>query len=450
MPDWPLVTPSKSFAESKRLQHRAHDLIPGGCHTYAKGDDQYPEQAPAFMVRGKGCHAWDPDGNEFIEYGMGLRAVTLGHAYEPVVEAAYEAMKQGSNFTRPSLLESELAERLVDLIPGAEQAKFSKDGSTVITAAVKLARAYTGRPIVAFCTDHPFYSYNDWHIGHSDMNAGIPAEATRLTTAFHYNDIASLEALFAQHEGQIACVVLEPERTIPPRDGYLHDVQNLCRKHGTLFILDEMITGFRWHIGGAQRLYGLDPDLSGFGKALANGFAVSALVGKRDIMELGGLRTDKEKVFLLSTTHGAESPGLAAAIATIGVYEEHDVVGVLHRQGERLVKGIEPIIEELGLTGFFAVEGRPCCLVFVTRDMEKKPSQAFRTLFMQEIIRRGVIGTSFVDSFSHSDEDIDRTIEATGEALVIYKRALEEGIEKYLEGRPVQPAIRRFNNKVFG
>lgn len=438
-----------NFKESKRLQEKAHDLIPGGCHTYAKGDDQYPERAPAFIVKGKGCHAWDPDGNEFIEYGMGLRAVTLGHAFEPVVEAATEAMKLGSNFTRPSLLESELAELLVDLIPCAEQVKFSKDGSTVITAAVKLARAYTGRPMVAFCADHPFFSINDWFIGSTEMAAGIPPEATSLNTTFRYNDIASVEALFERYPGKISCVILEPERTTPPVDNFLQKVQQLCRKNGALFILDEMITGFRWHIKGAQYVYDLDPDLAGFGKALGNGFSVSALAGKRDIMELGGLRTDREKVFLLSTTHGAETHALAAAIATVNAYKELDVVDVLHRQGERLAAGVTKVVEDAGLTGYVGVDGRPCNLVYFTCNQDKKPSQAFRALFMQELIKMGVLGPSFVDSYSHSDEDIDHTIEAVGEALVVYKQALEYGVEKFLEGRPVKPAIRRYNQEVY-
>lgn len=437
------------FRESKRLQQRAHDLIPGGSHTYAKGDDQYPEQAPSFIVKGKGCHVWDPDGNEFIEYGMGLRAVTLGHAFDPVVAAATAAMKLGNNFTRPSLLESELAELLVDLIPCAEQVKFAKDGSTVITAAVKLSRAYTGRPMVAFCSDHPFFATNDWFIGNTEMSAGIPPEATSLTTTFHYNDIASLQAVFDRYPEQIACVVMEAERATPPVDNFLHKVQQLCRDNGALFVLDEMITGFRWHIKGAQHVFGLDPDLAGFGKALGNGFAISALVGKREIMELGGLRTNKKKVFLLSTTHGAENHALAAAIATINVYKEFDVVDVLYRQGERLANGIRKVVDQMGLNGYVGVDGLPCNLVYFTRDQNKKASQAFRALFMQEIIKGGVLGPSFVDSYSHSDEDIDRTIEAVGNALVVYKQALEHGVEKFLVGRPVKPAIRRYNHQIY-
>ena len=443
MPD---ITSEKlaKYAKSKEWQKKAHDLIPGGCHTYSKGDDQFPELAPGFMVRGKGCHAWDPDGNEYIEYGIGLRAVTLGHAFEPVVEAVAEQIRLGSNYTRPAVVEVECAEMLVDLIDSAEQVKFAKDGSTVITAATRLARAHTGRKLIAFCEDHPFFSYNDWFIGCGEMAGGIPEEETALSVKFRYNDLDSLRSLFDRYPKQIACVVMEAERTEKPADRYLPAVQDLCHANGAVFILDEMITGFRWHNKGAQHVYGIDPDLCGFGKALANGFSLSALTGKREIMELGGLRTDKERVFLLSTTHGAETHALAAGIATMRFYQQNDVVGTLHRQGERLANGVNKIVAEMGLEGYFGVAGRPCNLVYFTCDPDKRPSQPYRTLFMQEIIRRGVIGPSFVISYSHTDADVDRTIEVVGEALVVYKKALEEGVDKYLMGRSVKPVDRKY------
>ena len=328
------------FERSKELQQKSHALIPGGCHTYAKGDDQYPELAPGFIVRGKGCHVWDVDGNEFIEYGMGLRAVTLGHAYDPVVEAAHRQMLLGNNFTRPTPLEIACAEEVLSVIDGAEMVKFAKNGSDVTTAAVKLARAYTGRDLVAVCADHPFYSVDDWFIGSTPMAAGIPKAVRKLTVKFHYNDIDSVKSLFEENPGQIACVILEAETAEAPVNNFLGEIQHLCKQNGALFILDEMITGFRWHIGGAQKYYGIVPDLSAFGKGMGNGFSVSALLGKKDIMELGGLYHDRERVFLLSTTHGAEGHSLAAAIETIKIYKQEHVVEYLYQQGERLRSGI--------------------------------------------------------------------------------------------------------------
>ena len=434
-----------NFEKSKALQQKSHALIPGGAHTYAKGDDQYPELAPGFLEKGKGSHVWDLDGNEFIEYGMGLRSVTLGHAYEPVVEAAYRQMQLGINFTRPSSIEVECAEKLLSFIDGADMVKFAKNGSDVTTAAIKLARAYTGRDLVAICEDHPFFSVDDWFIGTTEMSAGIPQAIKDLTVKFHYNDLESVKALFDQYPNQIACFIMEVERLEPPKDNFLLNVKELCHQNGTLLIFDEIITGFRWHLGGAQKLHNIVPDLSTFGKAMGNGFAISALVGKKEIMELGGLQHDKEKVFLLSTTFGAETHALAAALATMKIYESEPVIEHLYRQGDRLIAGIDQSVQEHHLEGYFGTICKPCNLLFFTRDNDHQPSQPMRTLFMQEIIKRGVIAPSLVVSYSHSDEDIDRTLEAFNEALYIYRKALDEGVDKYLVGRPVKPAVRKFN-----
>jgi len=434
-----------NFEKSKALQRVSHRIIPGGCHTYAKGDDQYPELAPAFLCKGKGSHVWDVDGNEYIEYGMGLRAVTLGHAYDPVVQAAYRQMLDGINYSRPAAIEVECAEKVASLIQGAEMVKFAKNGSDVNNAAVKLARAYTGRNRIAICADHPFFSVDDWFIGTTQMAAGIPEMVRELTVKFRYNDPGSVQSLFDQYPGEIACLIMEPEKNDPPVDNFLHEAQRKCRKHGALFILDEMITGFRVDLGGAQKLHKIVPDLSTFGKGMGNGFAISALVGKKEIMELGGLHHDKERVFLLSTTHGAEGHALAAALETMRIYEREPVIEHLYRQGQRLIDGIKKSVEENRLDGYFGTVGKPCNLVFYTRDRNKEPSQLYRTLFLQETIRRGLIMPSLVVSLSHTDEDIGRTVEGIHESLGIYRKALDEGVEKYLTGRPSKPAMRKYN-----
>lgn len=430
---------------SDLYRKRASALIPGGAHTYAKGDDQYPKLAPGFIARGKGCRVWDVDGNEYIEYGSGLRAVTLGHAYPAVVDAARRELENGGNFVRPSPLEVELAERVAEMIQGAERVKFGKHGSDATTAAVRLARAFTGRNKVAVCAQHPFFAVDDWFLGSTAMPAGVPQVVRDLTVKFDYNDLDSLRALFNRHAGQVACVMMEPERDVPPAAGYLPAVKELCHRNGALFVLDELITGFRWHTGGAQRVYDVVPDLSAFGKAMANGFSVSALVGRHDVMRLGGFDHDRERVFLLSTTHGGETHALAASLATLDAYAREDVIGHLHRQGERLRTGIHRIVEELRLTGHFELIGRPCNLVYATRGADRRPSQHFRALFLQETIRRGVLAPSFVVNYSHTDADIDATIERTGEALAVYRKALADGVEKHLVGGPTKPAFRPYS-----
>lgn len=432
------------FDRSNVLRARFHQLIPGGAHTYAKGDDQYPEGMAPYLVRGAGCRVWDVDGNEFIEYGSGLRAVTLGHAYESVVEAARRQLALGSNFVRPATIELECAEAFLELVPGAEMVKFCKDGSDAVSGALKLARAHTGRDKVAICANHPFFSVDDWFISSTGMPGGIPQSTRAATLKFNYNDVASLEALFNAHPRQIAAVVLEAEKETAPAPGFFSGLRQLCDRHGAVLILDEMITGLRWHNGGAQAYYGIEPDLSTFGKALANGFSVSALAGKRELMRLGGMDHERERVFLLSTTHGAETHGLAAAIATMQVYRTQPVVETLWQRGARLAQGLKAAAEKAGVAQQVPILGQPCCLVFGSRDAQGQPSQPFRTLLMQEIIQRGVLATSLVVNYSHTEADIDQTIEAFAAAFAVYRRALDEGVEKYLRGRPVKPAIRAY------
>jgi glutamate-1-semialdehyde 2,1-aminomutase len=437
--------PSLGSPRSMELRERAHELIPGGGHVYNKGDDQWPAGTPTALIRGEGCRVWDGEGNEFIEYNLGNRCVTLGYAYPEVVEAAQRQMLHGTAFTRPAAIEFDCAEELLSLVGTAEMVKFTKDGSSATTAALKLARAHTGRDLVALCGDHPFFSYDDWFIGTTEMSAGIPQAIRDLSLTFRYNDIDSVRSLFDSHPGQIACVILEAEREEPPRDGFLHELQDLCAQNGALFVIDEMITGFRYHLGGVHEAFGLAPDLSTFGKGMANGFSLSALVGRREIMELGGLRHSRERVFLLSTTHGAETHALAAAIATMAVYRKQPVIEGLHEGGARLRAGIEQVTAELGLGEHFGVRGRDCNLVYFTRDSDGKPSQPFRTLFLQEMLHRGFLVPSFVISYAHTERDIDLTVEAVAESLGVYARALEEGVERHLRGPSVKPPYRRFN-----
>ena len=295
------------YARSRAHQKRAHCVIPGGAHTYSRGDDQMPEAMPVVLERGEGCRVWDVDGNAYIEYGIGLRAVTLGHAEPRVTAAASEWLTRGTNFSRPSVIELAAAEVFLDLIPGAERVKFCKDGSSAITAAIKLARAATGRDLVAYCSDHPFLSQDDWFIGSTPMDAGIPQAVKDLSIGFSYGDLDALRAALDARAGEVACIVMEATRGDGNPGEYLRGVAELCRQRDVVFVLDEMITGFRWSEHGAQGLFGVQPDLSTFGKALANGYSVSALAGRADLMDLGGLTTDQARVFLLSSTHGAES-----------------------------------------------------------------------------------------------------------------------------------------------
>jgi glutamate-1-semialdehyde 2,1-aminomutase len=434
----------RDLTRSRQEDARLHHLVPGGGHTYAKGSDQYPEGMAPVIARGHGAHVWDVDGNRYVEYGSGLRSVTLGHAHPGVVAAAAEAMALGTNFTRPAVLEREAAETLLSLLPRADMVKFAKNGSDVTTAALRLARAVTGRDLVAICRDHPFFSVDDWFIGASAMPAGIPRSVRDRTLHFSYGDLAGTRRLLEEHPGQVACLVMEPVTTVEPAEGYFTGLRRLCDEHGVLLVIDEMITGFRFATGGVQDRYGIEPDLSAFGKAMGNGFAVSALAGRREYMRLGGTDHDRERVFLLSTTHGAETHALAAHLAVVRAHREEGVVERLRERGERLATAVTAAIADAGVAEHVTLHGDPCNLVHATTDAEGRRSQDFRTVFLAELLDRGVIAPSFVVSAALSDADLEHTAQAVHGACQVYRKALENGVEGYRRGRPVKPALRPY------
>ncbi|MBM4229834.1 MAG: glutamate-1-semialdehyde 2,1-aminomutase [Gammaproteobacteria bacterium] len=448
-------------------QDRLLKAIPGGAHTYSRGFDQFPSNAPQILERGEGAYVWDPEGRRYLDYGMALRAVTLGYAYPSVADAACREILKGNNLTRASTTELEAAELLVDLIPCADMVKFAKNGSNVTTAAVKVARAYTSRPYICIPRQHPFFSFDDWFIGSTVLTRGIPEQHASKTLVFDYGDIASLQALFDAYPGQIAGVMLEPATTITPcppgckvtltyesqcrpcvrrSENFLHKVQALCRKNEALFILDEMITGFRWHLEGAQTYFGVEPDLSTFGKGMANGFSVAALVGRREIMEVGSIsEPGAERTFLMSTTHGGEMSSLRAFIETVKVYKEKNVCQHLWHYGAKLRSGLLDLAREFDLVDQFQVDGPPISMNYSTRDANGEVSMEFRTLFAQEMARNGVLMSWIAVSLSHSDTELQLTLEAARKSLQVYAKALHDGVDKYLEGPAVKPVFRKYN-----
>lgn len=444
----------RDYTKSRAFSARVHDRIPGGAHTYSKGDDQFPAIAPAAIERGKGSKVWDVDGNEFLDCSMGLTSVSLGHAYEPVLDRVKAALDRGANFQRPSVLELEMAERFLSLVPGHDMVKFAKNGSTVTTAAVKLARAKTGRTLVAFPGNHPFYSYDDWFIGRTAANKGVPEEVARLSVTFTGCDLASLEALFDRHPGEIACVITEPERSVCgpacPCGGnpgaFLRKAIDLAHRHGALFIVDEMITGFKTAWPGSCAKFGVVPDMMTWGKGIANGFAFCALTGTKDVMELGGIRAlGQEKVFLISTTHGAETHAMAAALATIDAFERHDAVAHNQARGRAVIAQCRAAVAEAGLDK--AIEVLPCewMVTFLFRNADGELCPGMRTLMMQEMISRGVLFQGlFVGCLSHDDRDVEWFVSAFRDSLAVYRQALADGYEKHLVGPPAKPVFRKY------
>lgn len=427
-------------------QERLLRAIPGGAHTYSRGYDQFPSNAPSILLSGKGVRVRDPAGRQFLDYGMALRAVNIGYAEDAIDEAAIVQMRRGNNLTRPSIIELEAAELLIDLIDSVDMVKFTKNGSTAVSAAVKLARAYTGREIVARCAEQPFFSYDDWFIGSTPLTRGIPRETIEQTRKFRYNDLASVEALIDAYPGKIACVVLEAATIEPPAPGFLAGIRTLCDRNGIVMILDEMITGFRWHLGGAQKLYDIQPDLSTFGKAMANGYSVACVAGRREIMELGSIEFEgRERVFLLSTTHGAEMNGLGAFVETIRFMRSENVIEHLWRYGESLIAMLNERAHAHGVSHSFKAGGVACSPYYVTLDSSGQPDLALRTLFAQEMARCGVLMPWIALAWRHGDKELAETREAVDRALAVYSKALESDPMKLLDGPVIKPVFRKVN-----
>jgi glutamate-1-semialdehyde 2,1-aminomutase len=425
------------------------DLVPGGCHTYSKGPDQFPANAPQAIVKGRGARVLGDDGRWYVDWGMGLTAVSLGHGHPEVCQAVSAAIADGTNFIRPAVLEAVAAERFLAVF-GGDMVKFCKNGSVATTAAVKLARGYTGRGMIALPFEHPFFSYDDWFIGTTEADFGIPDQQKSLSLRFQYNDLASLEALFAEHGPQLAGVILEPVKFDPPVPGFLEGIRALCDRHGTVLILDETITGLKWAMRGGQEYFGVEPDLSVWGKGLANGFSACALSGRREIMSLGGSNQTGRKLFLVSTTHGAESGGLAAMLKTIDIFLRTDVIGDNWRQGARLKEGLQASVLAHGLDAHLVVKGYPCLLLLTFVGLPEARALEWKTLLMQEMARHGVLSQGVLClTPSHDAGIVDETVDVFDRALARIAEAWQTGSTAgLLEGPAIKPVFRKFQECV--
>lgn len=434
-----------NFTESDKYRAKIHNLIPGGAHTYSKGDDQFPILSPAAITHGEGAYVWDVDGNKFIECLGGLASVSLGHAYKPVVERVIKELHKGNNFSRPSIIEAEIAERFLDMVKVHDMIKFAKNGSVVTTAAVKLARAYTGKKLVARPIDHPFYSYDDWFIGSTDVKSGIPSDIQALTVTYQSDNLQSLIDLFNNYPNQIACVISEPEKFNVLPENYLSDAIELAHKNGALWIMDEMITGYKTDFPGSMSKYKVVPDMTTWGKGIANGFSFCCLTGKKEVMELGGIRNaGTEKLFLISTTHGGETSSIAAALATMDEFEKNNVVAYNQQIGQLFIDKSKALIASHSLQNSIKNMQFNWHASLGYFDNEGNNSFGLRTLLHQELIKRGVLFQGvFCPHFSHTEQQVNYIIDAMDESLPIYKKALEEGFEKYLVGNPIKPVFRK-------
>jgi len=447
-------------------KNRLNKVIPGGAHTYSRGSDQFPINAPQILTKGKGCYVWC-NNKKYLDYGMGLRAVTIGYSNNQINKGAIKNINLGNCLSKPSVTELKAAEQIVNLIDSFDMVKFAKNGSNATTAAVKIARAYTNKDIICVPKEQPFFSFDDWFIGSTNISRGIPKKINNLTKVFKYGDISSLKKIFIENKNNIACVILEPSTFLTPCDNvcsnilssrnmckscpsnkknFLHEVRKICDKNSTLLIFDEIITGFRWHLKGAQYYFNVKPDISTFGKGMANGFSLAAVGGKKEIMQVGSItKKGAERTFLLSSTFGAEMSSLGAFLECLKIYKKNNVCNHLWHFGALLRKGLTEITDSLKISDYFYIQGPDICMNYQTLDRNRVFSYEMKTLFMQEMLKYNILMPYISLSFSHGESEIKKTLDAAYYALKIYKSALEYGVNKYLKGPSVLPVFRKYN-----
>lgn len=409
---------NKRYQQSSNWLERAEKTIPLGSQTFSKSRIAYPKHvSPLFIKRGENCQVWDADDNQYTDFVSGLLSVSLGYCNKAVDDAVIEQIKSGVTFSLPHQLETIVAEKLVELIPCAEMVRFGKNGSDATSAAIRLARAFTKKEHVAVCGYH---GWQDWYIGSTTRDLGVPEATKLLTHTFKYNDISSLEQLFYQQENKIAAVILEPMNTHFPEDDFLQKVKDLCKKHGAVLIFDETITGFRFSMGGAQQLFNVIPDLATFGKGMANGYPISAVVGRKDIMML------MEDIFF-SGTFAGETLSLAATKATLDFIIEHNVVAHLAAMGEKLQTGLAQIIDDLQAQHWLTLSGHPAWSFLVINAQGDYSAIELKSLFLQEMALRGfLLGGGHNLNYSHKDEDINALLIAYKEVLNILIQTIED------------------------
>ncbi len=421
------------YKKSEQLLDRALKSIPLASQTFSKSLTQYPRGvSPFFIEKGKGSKVWDVDGNEYVDFVNSLAAVTLGYCDKDVDGAVQEQMKSGVTFSLPHKLEMEVAEKLIEIIPCAEKVRFAKNGTDATSAAIRIARAYTGKEHIAVCGYH---GWQDWYIGSTTRDLGVPQSVKELTHKFEYNNIESLEKIFQEQE--LACVIMEPMNIEYPKDGFLKSVKDLAHKNNALFILDETVTGFRYSLGGAQELFDVMPDLATFGKGMTNGYPLSAVVGSNEVMQ-------KVEDIFFSGTFGGETLSLAAASRIIDKYKKKQVIEHFSEVGTYLLEQLNQLIDNKGLSAIFWTSGHPSWSFLHIKEQEKYNTFEIKTFFLQEMFKRGILTLgSHNISFSHTKEIVDQLLDVYAEVLPLVKENIKnKTLLENIQGDILQPLFK--------
>ena len=425
----------KKFDKSTEQLSRAELSIPLGSQTFSKSKTQYPVGiSPLYAAKSKGAYLWDIDGNEYIDLVNSLAAVTLGYGDKGLEKSILKQLKLGVSLSLPTKIESEVAELIIELVPSAEMVRFSKNGSDATSAAIRLARAFTGRDQIVACGYH---GWHDWYIGTTSRNKGIPTAVSALTHNFQYNNIESLKSALKPNEGKVAAVIIEPMNDTYPQPGFLEEVQVLAKKAGAVLIFDEVITGFRFSEGGAQKLFNVTPDLATFGKGIANGFPLSAVVGRREIMK------EMEHVFI-SGTFGGELLSLAAARYVLKKHQKNEICGDLVNKGNVLSELTNELIDSLGLSNVVSLSGHPTWKFLRWNQVGEYSAAEIKTFFMQEVFQEGVLVlNSHNISQAHDKKIIVKIINAYSKVFGKIEKAISQGsLREELHVSPLEPLFK--------
>lgn len=426
-----------NYEKSNELLKRAIEVTPLGAQTYSKSYRYYCQgDSPAFIERGEGCYLYDVDGNKFIDFVCALGPITIGYNIEEVNNAIKEQLEKGISFSLQAEVEVELAEKIIDIIPCAEMVRFVKNGGDATTSAIRLARAFTGRDLVALSGYHGMH---DWSIGSTENNKGIPEPISNLTKTFEYNNIGSLEELFNEYPNQIAAVILEPIQANGPKDDFLQKVKELAHENGAILIFDEVVSGFRYALGGASELYDVVPDMAAFGKGMGNGLPISAVAGKKEIMK------QIEEGIFVSTTFGGEALSMAGSIAALKILEKPGAYDYIWKLGTMLKEGLENLIKKYELGDVILVSGLPphCGVEF--EDIGSLDYLDINSIYSQAMIHNGIITVGINNiNLSHTEKEIEAFLSAAEEAMVNIKKAIEQdSTEGILIGKKVDPVFKR-------
>lgn len=428
----------RSLERSRVFLNRAKDLVPGCSQTGSKGPTNWIQDvAPTHLERGKGSHVWDVDGNEYIDYVSSLGPIVLGHDYSTITDAVTQQVQEGTMFSLPHPLQIKVAEQFQDIIPCAEMVRFAKTGNDVTTLAAKLARAYTGREIIA---TQGYHGWSDTWMSATPMNCGVPETVRNGTIQFEYNNIESLERIFRNHSNNVAAVVTTPVNISPPKDDFLERIREITEREETLLVFDEVLTGFRFAVGGAQEFFEVVPDLGCFAKGMANGYPISAIAGRRDVMS-----TVEDDDFFFSTTYAGETVSLAASNACISVFRNEPVVEHLFTQGEKLREGYNELAVNYGLGERTKCRGYAPRTVVSFQDRSGNADFELKSLFIQECLERGILFSgTHLPNYSHTDADIERTLTVYDEAMEEVADAIEnESVTERLDGDPIGATLRQ-------